>query len=77
MAGWYDACVSMFPSPERINSFNFSMPFTPQIHASLHYRAGETIEDPANIIDKTIGMSQCMLIYITKNLLIYFIYIVK
>ena len=37
LAGWYDGCVGQIPRPEKINSFNFSLPFAKTYVPSLYH----------------------------------------
>ena len=55
MGGWYDGCVGLTPSPERLNSFNFSLAYTPNTEATLFYREGQDQADMQNITGKRIG----------------------
>ena len=55
MDGYYDACLGYWQSAPRRNSFNFSLPFTTDVTASLHYKAGDKIENPTQVTGKKIG----------------------
>ena len=39
--GWYDGCLGLAPTPERLNSFNFTRSHAPNIKGALHFRSGE------------------------------------
>jgi hypothetical protein len=39
--GWYDGCLGLAPTPERLNSFNFTLSHAPNIKGALFFRAGE------------------------------------
>merc|ERR1711976_600455 len=52
---WYDACMGLYPTPQRMNAFNFSVPFTENIRAALHYRLDSNPDDPDNVTGKKIG----------------------
>ena len=53
--GWYDGCLGMLPSPDRLNTFNFTMAFTPNVKAALHWREGEDMGDKKNLTKRKIG----------------------
>ena len=55
MDHYYDGCLGYWQSAIRKNSFNFSLPYMPNVRASLHYKAGEKIADPATVTGKKIG----------------------
>ena len=55
LAGWYDACVGLLPSPERLNSFNFTLPFTPNTRAALHYRYARIEGSAKNLTGRKLG----------------------
>ncbi|KAI0226235.1 hypothetical protein LSAT2_023120 [Lamellibrachia satsuma] len=55
LAGWYDACVGLLPSPERLNSFNFTLPFTPNTRAALHYRRARIEGSAKNLTGRKLG----------------------
>lgn len=38
---WYDGCIGLSPTPERLNSFNFTASHTPNVKAGLYFRNGE------------------------------------
>lgn len=44
MDGWYDGCVGLSPTPERLNSFNFTSSHSPNVKAGLFFRTGEVPE---------------------------------
>ena len=53
---FYDGCIGYWQSAARRNSFNFSLPFMPNVRASLHYKAGETVENATTVTGKKIGV---------------------
>ena len=53
---FYDGCMGYWQSTARKNSFNFTLPFLPNVRASLHYKAGETIENATAVTGKKIGV---------------------
>ena len=53
---FYDGCMGYWQSTARKNSFNFTLPFLPNVRASLHYKAGETIENATTVTGKKIGV---------------------
>ena len=55
MDGYYDGCLGYWQSTARRNSFNFSLPFTRDVKASLHFKAGEKVADPSTVTGKKIG----------------------
>lgn len=55
LARWYIGCIGLFPTQRRQNSFNFTTPYTRNVKAAIHQRAGETIENPTNLKGKKIG----------------------
>ena len=56
MDHYYDGCLGYWQSAARRNSFNFSLPFTTDVKASLHFKAGDKIENPTQVTGKKIGM---------------------
>ena len=58
LAGWYDACVGVYPTPERLNSFNFSTAFSSNFHMTLHYKKGGSAEGHAlDLTGRKVGRS--------------------
>jgi len=51
---YYDGCLGLYPTAERKNSFNFTLPYTTSLRAVLVFRKGEVPADK-NIASKTIG----------------------
>ena len=38
---WFDGCLGLAPTPERLNSFNFTLSHAQNTKSALHFRAGE------------------------------------
>ena len=55
LAGLYDACLGLLPSPERLNSFNFTLPFKPNARVALYYLKDWTGGDVKNLTGRKLG----------------------
>ena len=57
MDHYYDGCIGNLPTPDRLNSFNFTLPFAPDVGCGLLYKPGTqlTSEEAHNVTDKRIG----------------------
>lgn len=60
---YYDGCIGMLPTPDRKNSFNFTVPFTPSTHSGLLYKPGNHLTDQQahNVTGKKIGKSNTII----------------
>ena len=67
MAGWYDGCVGLQPSAERMNSANFSISFTPNQKGALHYLTENFPQNPRNLTNMRIG-KYTIILYIKRCL---------
>ena len=51
--------MGYLPTNDRLNSFNFSKPYTPNFAVTLQYPIGEIEGDPLDVTGKKIGKDPC------------------
>ncbi len=56
MDHYYDGCMGYFPSPERLNSFNFTKPYGPNINTALFWKEGSE-GNHTDVMGKKVGES--------------------
>ncbi len=54
MDHYYDGCIGFLPTPDRLNSFNFTLPYTPSLHAALFWKEGSE-GDHHDVTGKKVG----------------------
>ncbi len=54
MDHYYDGCIGFLPTPDRLNSFNFTEPYTPNFHAALFWKEGSE-GDHHDVTGKKVG----------------------